>query len=584
MASPEPPRDPADPAGLRIAAIDIGTNSIHMVIARSARSASFEIVEREREVVQIGRGSFRDGRLRADAVRRTILALTRFAELARRRQVDRTLCTATAAVREARNGGEFLDAAREASGVRPRVIPPDEEARLVWLGVRSAVQLDERPMLFVDIGGGSVQLAVGTRDSLLCTVAARLGALRLTETMLDEDPPARSTLQALRRHIRREARPMIETVAPHRPVRLIGSSGAIHALAEAAWWEDTGEAIAQLNGHVLSTDSLARLVRRLQRMERSERETIPGIDASRAEIIVPGALVLLHVLESLDAPGIVISDFGVREGLVSDYLRTHAREIAEVGAVEDLRLRSVMALLAKFLPDLRHSQHVSRLALALFDGLRGVHGLGPHERELLNYAALLHDVGAVLGYDRHGEHSWYVIRNGNLRGLDADEVAIVANVARYHGKARPRKRDESLRGLSRRERDTVRWLAAIVRMAESLDRSHYQLVRGLRVVRRRRSLSVIVDTRTDAVLELWATRRRTGLLEDLAGARVRIVRERPREGREAGGTRPARRAGARRAARRGAAYVRGEVPPPPAARRRAAPVEGVRPANGRVRR
>jgi exopolyphosphatase/guanosine-5'-triphosphate,3'-diphosphate pyrophosphatase len=579
MFQADPSRSAGDPAGLRLAAIDIGTNSIHMVIARATRTASFEIIEREREVVQIGRGSFRDGRLRADAVRRTILSLTRFAELARRRQADRILCTATAAVREARNGGEFLRAAREASGVRPRVIPPDEEARLIWLGIRSAVQLDERPMLFVDIGGGSVQLAVGNRDALACTAAARLGALRLTETRLDGDPPTRGELQALRRHIRREAKPMIATVAAHRPVRLLGSSGAIHALAEAAWREETGGPIPQLNGHVLATESLARLVRRLERMDRAGREAVPGIDSARAEIIVPGALVLLHVLEAMDAPGIVISDFGVREGLVSDYLRTHAREIAELGPVEDLRLRSVVALVGKFLPDLRHSQHIARLALALFDGLRAVHGLGPRERELLHYAALLHDVGAVLGYDRHGEHSYYIIRNGQLRGLAAGEIAVIASVARYHGKARPRKRDDGLRELGKADVRTVRWLAAILRIVEGLDRSHYQLVRGLRVARRRKSLSLIVDTRTEAVLELWAARRRTGLLEDLAGVRVRIARERPREGAAKPEARPVR-PGTRRAP----AWVRGEVPPPPSARSHAAPVEGVRPARRRVRR
>jgi len=190
---------------VRIAAIDIGTNSIHMVIARSSGSGGFELAGRERDVVQIGRGSFASGRLRAEAIRRTVEALARFVNLARRQQVDRILCTATAAVREARNGGSFLEAAREGAGITPRVIPAEEEGRLIYLGVKGALQLDEHKSLIVDIGGGSAQLVVATRDRLIETRSAPLGALRLTECFLHSDPPTRRDLLRLRRHVRRTA-------------------------------------------------------------------------------------------------------------------------------------------------------------------------------------------------------------------------------------------------------------------------------------------------------------------------------------------------------------------------------------------
>ena len=546
---------------MRIAAIDIGTNSIHMVIARATGPASFEVVDREREVVQIGRGSFGAGRLRAAAVRRTLDALTRFVALARRHQVDRVVCTATAAVREARNGGAFIAAARAATGVMPRVIPAAEEGRLIWLAVKSALQLDAAPSLILDIGGGSMQLVVGDRDRLIHAQSVPLGALRLTETLLGSDPPSRRDLQRLRRTIRRESRAALAAVAAAAPVRVYGSSGSIHALAQAAHALDTGLALAQLNGHVLTRDALERVTRRLQRMRLEERERLPGIDGPRAEIIVPGALVLLHVLETLGADGIVISDFGVREGLVTDYLVSHAREVTALEPIEDVRLRSVMALLTKFFPESRHSQHVARLALQLFDGLRGRHGLGPDERELLHYAALLHDIGAVVGYDDHGQHSYYIIRNGNLRGLSADEVAVVAHVARYHGKARPRKRDEGYAELTRHQRRTVRWLAAILRVAEGLDRSHYQLVPSVRVTRRAGRVTLRVSPQRDARLELWAARRRTGLLERLLAERVRIVTERAAG---AGGA-PATPARARRRTARTRAARERHAPARPAA-------------------
>jgi len=513
---------------MRIAAIDIGTNSIHMVIARSTGGAAFEVEDAEREVVQVGRGSFRSGRLKAAAVRRTVEALARFVDLARRHEVDRILCTATAAVREAKNGGRFVQAARAAAGITPRVIPAEEEGRLIYLGVKSALQLGPAPSLIVDIGGGSVQLVVASHERLLLTASAPLGALRLTECLLESDPPTRHDLQRLRRHIRRHAKDALEAVSAHRPTAVYGSSGSIHALAQLSHHLETGAALGQLNGYRLSRARLARVTRLLQGLDRAGREELPGIDSARAEIIVPGAMVLGYVLDAVEADEIVISDFGVREGLVTDYLANHAREISAIGEVEDLKLRSVLQLLQKFQPEdrhLRHAQQVARLSLALFDGLRERHSLGDRAREVLHFAALLHDVGATIGYEGHAEHSDYIIRNGNLRGVSAEEVELIALVARFHGKARPRKQDAALRDLDKGSRRMVRWLAAVLRIAEGLDRSHYQLVQGLRVLRRGKRISIRLSARRGARLELWAARRRSDLLSKLCGARVRVATE-----------------------------------------------------------
>jgi exopolyphosphatase/guanosine-5'-triphosphate,3'-diphosphate pyrophosphatase len=514
---------------LRIAAIDVGTNSIHMVIARVTAGAGLEVVDRERDVVQIGRGSWGSGRLSARAMRRTVEALGRYVQLARRHQVDHILCTATAAVREARNGGAFVQAAREATGILPHVIPAEEEGRLIWLGVRSALELPAEPSLIVDIGGGSVQLVVGNRDRLRLAAACPLGALRLTEERLADDPPSRRELQRLRRHVRRQSRDALAAVRDLRPRHVYGSSGSIHALAEAAHWLETGRPLARINGSTLDRGALERLTRRLETMSVAERLRIPGIDARRAEIIVPGAIVLLHVLEAVDADGMLLSDAGVREGLVMDYIASHPRELSSLERVEGLRQRSVLGLLGRFPVNEKHAQHVARLALALFDGLQVEHRLDAGARELLHHAALLHDVGAALGYDGHGEHSHYIIRNGNLRGFSTGEVEMIASVARFHGQRRPRKKVLRSLGLDKPQRRSVRWLAAILRIAEGLDRSHYQLARGLRVRRRNGAVSIVVRTRRDARLELWAARRRTQLLEKLLGKRVWLRPETAKE-------------------------------------------------------
>ena len=513
---------------MRIAAIDIGTNSIHMVVASTTGGGGFEVVDREREVTQIGRGSFRTGLLQRAPMRRTIEALQSFAQLARRMGADRILCTATAAVREARNGGAFLQEARARAGLTPRVIPAEEEGRLIYLAVRSAVALDDEPSLILDIGGGSVQFVVGTREKLMIAMSAPVGALRLTESFLASDPPGRSELRKLERAIRRLSAKSIAAVSKFDPKRLYGSSGSIHALAELAHLEETGEPLRQLNGHVLTRSQLSRLIHRIRRMPLAEREALRGLDALRAEILLPGALVLDHVLDELDAPGIVITDFGVREGLVTDYVTAHAREISTVGGVEDLTLRSVLQLLQKFQPEERHlghARHVSRLALALFDGLRDEHGMNDADRRLFEFGALLHDVGAAVGYDGHSEHSYYLIKHGNLRGLDADEVETIALIARFHGRARPRKRLDEVRVLGKKQRRKLRWMSAMLRVAEALDRSHYQLVRSVRVARRGERVTLRVDARRSAGLELWAARRRVDLLETLLGDSVRVERE-----------------------------------------------------------
>lgn len=571
---------------MRIAAVDIGTNSIHMVIARAVRHTEFAVLDREREVVQVGRGSFQTGRLRRDAIRRTAEALRRFVQLARRHQVDRILCTATAAVREARNGGEFLKAAREASGIGPRVIPAAEEGRLIYFAVKAALRLDEKPSLIVDIGGGSVQLVAADRERLHRVVSLPLGALRLTETMVEHDPPTEREIERLRRVIRRRVRAGLREFGSRDFARLYGSSGAIHALAHVASWDERGEGVRQINGHVLSAESLAHQTDRLLRMTESQRERLPGIDAQRAEIIVPGALVLDEVLRSTGATGITLSDYGVREGLVTDYLLRHTREVTALEPIDDLRQRSVLGLLARFEGDGPHPRHVAKLALRLYEGLRPWHGLGDAERDLLNFSALLHDVGSVVGYDGHAEHSAYIIRNGNLRGLHAGEVEQVALIARYHGKARARRgRDPQFASLPKRARRTVKWLSAILRVAEGLDRSHYQLVREVSVHRRGERVAIVATAARDAQLELWAGRGRLDTLEQLLGAEVRIGVASPADA--ATGVSASRRGPARAgapeapaAARAGHARSAAAAPPAPPPGRGRAPARRASPGGG----
>jgi exopolyphosphatase / guanosine-5'-triphosphate,3'-diphosphate pyrophosphatase len=525
---------------MRLAAIDIGTNSVHIVIAEAIGQNRFEVLDREREVVQVGRGSFGRNRLKSDAILRTVDALDRFVMLARGKGVERILCTATAAVREATNGGDFLRAARARTGLTPRVIPAEEEGRLVYLAVKQAQELPLDPSLLVDLGGGSAQFVIGDRKEHQAIVSAPLGALRLFELHPLGDPPRPSRLVKLRRHVEETAAPAFHTLRPWKPSRAFGSSGSIHALAHVTEHLESRPPLAQLNGYRLSRDDLERTAERLSRMTLGERVKLPGIDPWRAEVLVPGAVVLLVILDEMGLDAITMSDFGVREGLLADYIATHAREITAVDAVTDLRLRSVLGLLDRFGGDVVHARHVARLALTLYDDLITAHRLEEDARRLLHYAALVHDVGSSLGHEKHAQHSYYIIKNGNLRGLSGEEVEILALVARYHGKTRPRKKDPAYAELGKRPRRIVRWLAAILRIAEALDRSQYQLVQDVKAVRSEDGrVTIRAVARGDARLEVWAARQRTRLLSRLLKARVQIVLKTGDRKRRGAGKRPA---------------------------------------------
>jgi exopolyphosphatase/guanosine-5'-triphosphate,3'-diphosphate pyrophosphatase len=397
----------------------------------------------------------------------------------------------------------------------------------------------------------------------------------LSELVPLGDPPKAGALAKLRRYVAKTAAGSLGAVLDLGPTRVVGSSGSIHALAHVDEELEGRPPLEQLNGHVLRTEELERTLRQLARMKLSDREKLPGLAPKRAEIIVHGAVVLLHVLEKTKAEGVVMSDFGVREGLLVDYIASHAREITALDKIEDLKLRSVLGLLARFGGDEAHSRHVTELSLALFDALTAEHGLGEEERRLLHYAALVHDIGSTIGHDNHTEHSYYIIKHGNLRGLSAEEIEVMALVARYHGKARPKKGDPAYASLKRKTRKAVAWLASMLRIAEALDRSQYQLVQRVRVTRNRGAVTIRAAAREDARLEVWAARQRTPLLSRLLGKPVAVVLEpdgMPPAGGKRPGPGPARAARPRpRDADRGPSPANrlGRTPPPvvPARRR-----------------
>ena len=498
---------------MRIAAIDVGTNSVHMIVCRVRPDLSFEVVDREKDMIRLGAGSLNGRSLPPANIAVAMQTLAKFRRLAESHGVDEILVAATSAVREADNGGDFIAEARRQVGLRVRVISGAEEARLIHLAAAYAVGIRQHRAVVIDIGGGSTEITLGTSARLEAARSFKLGAIRLTERFARHDPLTKPDVRRLVRHIRRETRGYLGQLRRRGFARVIGTSGtmlAIGALAAGAKKSPT-----EIRRLTVRARDLSRVRASLVRMPLEERLRIPGLDPRRADLAAVGAVLVDELLEGLEAEELTLCDFALREGLVLDYVKRNSQHIRTAERYPDARRRSVIELAERCNYYPAHARHIARLALQLFDGTADRHGLGPHEREWLEFAALLHDVGAHISYEEHHKHSYYLIRHGDLRGFDPEEIEIIGLTARYHRQTTPRKSHAGFRGLPRPRRRAVRVLGALLRLAEGLDRSHRQVVTRLAAAGNARDLTIRLHAADDAELELWAARRHAAPLAAL---------------------------------------------------------------------
>src|SRR5262245_10192320 len=507
---------------MRIAAIDIGTNSVHMIVVQVRPDLSFEIVDREKEMIRLGAGGL-DGRsLTPEAMHAALQVLSKFRRLAESHNVDEVIAVATSATREAENGGEFLQAVTEQTGIRPRVISGTEEARLIHLAAAYGVSLAGDVAVVIDIGGGSVEVTRGAGAAIELGKSFKLGVIRLTERFVRTDPLDSRDERRLVRHIDNEIGKYLHQVARGGFDRVIGTSGTILSLGAIASAADGLPPDAPLRNRRFTAKQIRRVRKDLVALDLEDRLRVPGLEPRRADLAVAGAILLDEILERLGAAEITLCDMSLREGLVLDYIARHRKEIAQADRYPDVRRRSVFELAERcnYWPE--HSQHVARLAIALFDQTRAIHGLTDRERDWLEYAAILHDIGVHISYEGHHKHSYYLIKNGALRGFEPDEIEAIALIARYHRQATPKRKHAEYGDLRRRMRRRVRTLAAILRLAESLDRSHAQSIMGIELHDRGDDDLLQLRTTGDAELELWAATRHAAPFERLMGKPLHI--------------------------------------------------------------
>ncbi len=504
-----------------LAAIDVGTNSFHLVIAKIKQGARFDVIEREKVTVRLGHGGGDMKQLEPDAIERGVAALARMAQLARSKNAP-LRAVATSAVREAANADDFIRAAAEV-GVTVEVISGLEEARLIHLGVLQAVPVFDRRLILVDIGGGSTEILLGERGTTLDARSFKLGAVRLTDRFF---PEGLVTPEAVR-HCRAFIRSTLATFEGR--ARRIGfevavaSSGTAEAVARAAHALAGGAELRTYNCLTFTRGDVAAVLERLLAAPTAKaRAAVPGVESDRADIIVAGTLILESVCEAFGIDELMFSEYALREGVLLDTYERH-----QGGSLHHLRevsRQSVRHLADRCDDDRTHSDHVARLALQLFDSTAEIHHLDRSHRDYLEAAALLANVGLVISHTKHHLHSYYVIRNtDDLTGFTDHEIEIVALIARYHRKSAPKPSHAEFGRLDAESQLAVRVLAALLRVAIGLDRSHDQRAKSVRALQDGHQLVIEVRGRrpdTDLDLEFYSAGERSSLLEEVTGLEV----------------------------------------------------------------
>jgi exopolyphosphatase / guanosine-5'-triphosphate,3'-diphosphate pyrophosphatase len=507
---------------VRVAAIDIGTNSVHLVVADVGPDGSIVVVEKSRQQVELGRGGLTRQRIAPEAMERAIVALEGFARATELLGVDAITAAATSAVREAENGAEFCDRVKEATGIHVKIISGVGEARLIWRGARPALDPSRSPALLIDIGGGSVEMIVAEPERMITAYSLPLGHLRTTEQYVSTDPPAADEIQAIRKRVRALCKPVLEDPRTRNVQAVIGTSGSIRTLARMATLMRGDPLTPHDHGLVLDRSELKKLLHQLQELKAARLTELPGMDGRRRNTLPAGAAVVYQLMKSFEIEQLSTSESALREGLLHQWIEHHRPELALTATEPNPRTRSVVALMDRYGVDGPHAEQVCRLALGLLDGLATVHGLDADARDLLGWAARLHDIGHHIDPRDHNRHGEYLILNTPMPGFTAPEVAVLATIVRHHRGSRPKSSHRGYDALSRSDQRKVDVLSAVLRVADALDRSHNQPVRDVAVHIGTDEVVVEVRAHEEAYLERWAAERRKGLLAQVLGRAVRI--------------------------------------------------------------
>lgn len=520
-----------------LAAIDLGTNSLHMVVVQiDPALPAFTIIAREKDTVRLGDRSPKTGDLKPEVMSRAIATLRRFQEIAKSLNVETIVAVATSAVREAPNGREFLQQVEEDLGLSVDLISGQEEARRIYLGVLSGMEFNNQPHIIIDIGGGSTELILGDSHEPRSLSSTKVGAVRLTAEYITTDPISNAEFHYLQAYVRgmleRPAEELLTHLQPDEIPRLVGTAGTIESLATIHAREKLGIVPSPLTGYQLSLKDLQEIVLRLRKLNYSERAEIPGMSDRRSEIILAGAVILQEAMTLLGVETLFVCERSLREGVIVDWMLTHGLIEDRLRYQSSVCQRSVIKTAQKYQVNLEYSERVAAFAASLFDQTQGLlHNWGSEERELLWAAAMLHNSGNYVGHSAHHKHSYYLIRNGELLGYTETEIEVIANLARYHRKSAPKKKHENYRNLpSKKYRQLVNQLSALLRLAVALDRREIGAIQQVQCEYRPDVQELYLRLQAsqpddDCALELWSLDYNKGVFEAEYGVKLLTILE-----------------------------------------------------------
>ncbi|MGH7518307.1 MAG: Ppx/GppA phosphatase family protein [Gemmatimonadales bacterium] len=501
----------------RLAALDVGSNSIRLLVAEYDPAAGINVIDEVKDQPRLAAGLARTGRLDDAAIDRALLALRRMREVCRRRGVRRIAAVATAAVREAANGAEFVRRVQEELEIPLRIIDADTEAALSYRSVAHHFRLAGARTLVADIGGGSLEL-IGAIDGLVeLTLSLPLGAVRLTELHLQGRRDPRRAIELLRTQVRKQLKKAIRQ-REWTAATVIGSGGTFTTLARMTIGRRGLPVPDTIHGVSVATGEVETLLEWLTEKTPEQRRVVPGLNPQRADIIVAGLAVTAELLSLVDARTLTVSAFGLREGLLLDMVGEH-----EAPAADPLRL--MREFVERCQCDRRHVEHVRHLALQLFEQLAPVLGADPDERPLLEAASLLHDVGQLVSYRKHHRHSYQLIMHAERLNLSARDRLLVALISRYHRKKGPSRKHEEFAALGPEDRAIVRRMSALLRVADGLDRGHTASVERVTVALTPEQVRIQVAPRVidaDLSLECWGAGRKADVLAKVLDREVAI--------------------------------------------------------------
>lgn len=497
-----------------IAAIDIGTNSVHLVVARPIDGGPPEVLTTEKAPIRLGSGSHDMKRLDPDAVSRAVDALDRFRQIAEAHNAE-IVAVATSAVREAEDRSSFLKRVRDEAQIDVGVISGVEEARLIHLGALGSVPAADRRHLVIDIGGGSTEIVVGEGTTAILARSFKVGHIRLTNRFFPGGRIESDQVRACRRFVKAFIAPVAREVRERGFDVAIGCSGTIENLALMAA-DRSGNPARTVDNLTLTRDALSDLADDItSRLEPDDRADIRCLDPHRVDVIVAGAILLRELCKAFDILELVVSAGALREGVVLDRMQQRESSGDALHHLSDLRRTSVLSTARRFEENIEHAQHATDLALELFDESAAIHEMDEFERNILEAAGLLHNVGRFVAHAAHHKHSYYLIRNSeHLAGFTENEIELIAQVARYHRKSDPRLKHAEFAALTDGDQHRVRVLGGILRVAIALDRTYKRAVEQVTALDDGTCLTVTAITAPDAdvELELFTARERVGLL------------------------------------------------------------------------